>query len=651
MLAVSASALFVLLISFVHAAAVLQACPDLSQTPVQDVFDFVVVGAGAGGGPLAARLAESGYSVFLVDAGSNVTGFNSTLPAYWPRATEDLATSLGYNVTEFSTPDSRVAWYPRAGALGGSTASGFRRRAWSRLELTQIHNAMINTIAGTRRDFDTLASTFNDSSWSRNNMQNYFKTIERNEYLLPILNGADHGFNGWLATTLLPYLNLLHNLDILDPQLLSIVSSLELLSGQPPILADLNDLASDGAAGITSPSFTIDTNHIRSSVYNRLNAVKAARDNLNITLNTLTTKVLMCNGSDGFPTAYGIEIAPGAALPVSAQFHGKQTLAVRRVMARQEVILSAGVFQSPQLLSGIGNSTQLSEFGIETLVDLPGVGSNLQDHDEIAIAWKMKNDFKILQGCKFLSDPALDPCLQDWITSNHNNVYSFNPVLNSILAKSNDSLPVPDTFTYIAPAYFEGIVHGMSQKVVDNPNGFSGIVLLTHPSSRGYVHLTGSHPQDPLEIGKRRFEEAGGARDMQALVLGLERMRALVNDSPGIASFVEEQAFPTTDVPLTEHIIEHVFGHHACCTNAMGPDTDPNAVLDGDLRVYKTRRLRVVDLSSWMNVPGYFVTTPMYMVGFCPFQVIVLLPADLSLVQMSEKAADSLITDAKARGS
>ncbi|KAF7294577.1 Choline dehydrogenase [Mycena indigotica] len=606
----------------------LQPCPDPSSQ--SDVFDFVVVGAGAGGGPLAARLAENGYSVFLVDAGNNVTGFNSTLPAYWPRATEDLATSLGYNVTEYSTPGSQVSWYPRAAALGGST----------------IHNAMINIIAGTRGDFDALASMFSDPSWSRDNMQNYFKKIEKNEYAL--LDVANHGFNGWMETTLLPDLNLLHNLDVLDPQLLSIFATLTLLSGHPTI-SDLNDLASDGTAGITSPSFTIDTNHIRSSVYNRLNAAKAARSNLNITLDTLVTKVLLCNGSDSLPTAYGVEIAPGAALAVSGHFQGKQNLAVRQVMARHEVILSAGVFQSPQIVRGsprispssltnisahgILQSAQLAQFGIDTVVDAPGVGSNLQDHDEIAIAWKMKNDFVLLEGCKFLSDPTLDPCLEDWITSDHHNIYSFNPVLNAIVDKSNRdaSATAPDIFTYIAPAYFEGIVHGMTQKVIDNPNGFSAIVLLTHPSSRGSVKLTGSHPQDALDIAKRHFEapDDAGTRDLQALVLGLQRMQALVNDSPGIATFVEEQAFPPAGANLTQHVLDHIFGHHACCTNAMGADGDPQAVLDGDFQVRKTSRLRVVDLSSWANVPGYFVTTPMYM--------------------MSEKAADSLIADAKAR--
>ncbi|KAJ7491105.1 alcohol dehydrogenase [Mycena latifolia] len=580
-----------------YAKGALQSCLDLSQAS-PDVFDFVVVGSGAGGGPLAARLAENGFSVFLVDAGNDVNIFNTTLPAYWGRATEDPTTELAYNIKEFSNPDSRIAWYPRARGLGGST----------------IHNAMINIIAGTRTDFDGIATAFDDSTWSRSNMQSYFKKIEKNEYLLPLLNSADHGFNGWLKTTLLPYLNLLHNLDVVDPQLLTIAAAFA-ASPDPPI-ADLNSLASDSSVGINAPSFTVDDNHIRSSVYNRLTAVDGTTPNLNITLNTLATRVLLCQGSDGVPTAYGVEIAPGAALPVAGNFNGKQDLAVRTVMARHEVIVSAGVFQSPQLLmlSGIGNSSELTKFGIDTVVDLPGVGSNLQDHDEISIVWKLKDDFKLFDGCTFLSEPAQDPCLEDWIQSDHENIYSFNPVLDVIITKSTESLAVPDVFTYVAPAYFEGIFRGFSQQVVDNPDGLTAIILKAHPSSRGFVRLTGSHPQDPLDIEKMHFEAEQGPEDMQALVDGINRIREFVENSL-IEPFVVEEALPGKNTNLTQYILDRVFGHHACCTNPIGPDNDPNAVLDNKFRVRGVDRLRVVDLSVWPNVPGYFVTTPTYMIS------------------------------------
>jgi choline dehydrogenase len=136
---------------------------------------------------------------------------------------------------------------------------------------------------------------------------------------------------------------------VLDLQLLTIFTSFT-LSPNPPIL-DLNSLASDSSVGINTPSFTVDDNHLRSSVYNRLKAVNDTSPTLNITLNTLATRVLLCESTEGLTTAYGVEIAPGAALPVAGNFEGKQDLTLRTVMARHEVIVSAGVFQSPQLVS------------------------------------------------------------------------------------------------------------------------------------------------------------------------------------------------------------------------------------------------------------------------------------------------------------
>ncbi|KAF9269643.1 hypothetical protein L218DRAFT_850913 [Marasmius fiardii PR-910] len=90
-----------------------------------------------------------------------------------------------------------IVRYPRARGVGGST----------------IHNALINIIANTRPDFDSLAQMFNDPTWSRDSMQETFKQIEHNLYLgLPEI--TEHGFSGWLKTSLNPIL------DVLNPKYL-----------------------------------------------------------------------------------------------------------------------------------------------------------------------------------------------------------------------------------------------------------------------------------------------------------------------------------------------------------------------------------------------------------------------------------------------
>ncbi|KAJ7144298.1 hypothetical protein C8R44DRAFT_565796, partial [Mycena epipterygia] len=173
-------------------------------------YDYVVVGSGVGGGPLAARLAENGFTgarrtlelkysllVLVVDAGQDVLTVNTTIPLYFGRAVEGLlisaiwprvidrwpnvdpAIELNYTYNEYSpgAPFPRNgAWYPRARALGGST----------------IHNAMLNNIADTLEDFNNLATMFNDSTWSYNNMRNYFKLIEDDLSLNS--SNPDHGF-------------------------------------------------------------------------------------------------------------------------------------------------------------------------------------------------------------------------------------------------------------------------------------------------------------------------------------------------------------------------------------------------------------------------------------------------------------------------
>ncbi|KAG6827563.1 hypothetical protein H0H92_011286 [Tricholoma furcatifolium] len=447
---------------------------------------------------------------------------------------------------------------------------------------------MVNIIAGTRQDFDGLAVTFNDTTWSRDNMQKYFRLIEDNLYLVPALS-PDHGFDGWLKTSLLPLDVLVADPLFLDVQTAALITSLQL--GGLPVL-DLNDIAGDDAKGVNSLSFTVDENHIRSSVHERLLAAQQSNPNqLHMALNTLATKILLCE-SDSSVSAYGT------------------SLNVKNVTAKYEVIVSAGTFQSPQLLmlSGIGDQNQLQQYGIEPVLHLPGVGTNLQDHDEVAINWRMKNDYALLKECKFLSDPSQDPCLKDWLEPDHDSPYAFAGALDVIITQSDSSLPAPDVLTYIAPVLFPGFFRSAPYDVANNPNALTAVVLKGHPSSRGTVQLTGSHPQDLLNIQKLHFQESGGPADIAALREGIKRAR---------------RSNITTDDEIDEWILTRVFGHHACCTNAMGPDSDPNAVLDGNFKVRGVDNLRVVGASSWPNVPGFFITTPTYM--------------------MSEKAADVII--------
>ncbi|KAF8911417.1 GMC oxidoreductase-domain-containing protein, partial [Mucidula mucida] len=252
-----------------------------------------------------------------------------------------------------------------------------------------------------------------------------------------------------------------------DLQIVDFIASVT-LSGLPVL--DLNSIAGDDAVGVTMPSFTITENYTRSSVRDRLVNVGETSGRLTFTFETLVTKVLTCNDSsttNGSVKAYGVEIVPGAALPVAGNFHGKQDLNATVVKAKKEVIVSAGTFQSPQLvyspsfqLSGIGDREHLQQFGIESVVHLPGVGMNMQDHDEISVIWRMKQNYSIFDGCVLLPDPEQDPCLAYYLEG-HQNLYSFGGAITSVTSKSRPEYTEPDMLTYWEPAYFQGFVRGI----------------------------------------------------------------------------------------------------------------------------------------------------------------------------------------------
>ncbi|KAK7042085.1 choline dehydrogenase [Favolaschia claudopus] len=587
------------------AASTLPSCPSPStQVSVDsDIYDYIVVGAGAGGGPVAARLAENGFSgdkfyfysqlpahsihssiltlltppaVLLVETGedeSNNPNTTSLFTAF--AAIDDPKIDLNYTIKEYPSNFSvqrNDEWYPRSAGIGGCT----------------IHNAGENSIAGMRQQFDAISLTFNDPTWSRDNMQQYWALLERNLYLDPTVPDPDHGFSGWLNSSRASAINFTST----DPKWTALGTSIIAAAG-PPLIPDQNSHVPLPPSGRVLELLTSDNNHLRASIRDKLTPLAASSKNLTIMTNALATKVLLCNEKKGGKvTAYGLAVAAGAKLPVAQGFNGKQKLDEKNIVARREVIVAGGAFQTPQLLmlSGIGDKAQLSEFGIPTVVDLPGVGANLQDNDELPAFWEFTSNF---------TDPE-----------------SFGYALAT---SANSTSLEPDLWTYYAPFEFNGFHHGMSIVAANTQNVFTLINLRAGSNSQGYVRLTGSHPQDLLDINKLRFQGPDGKADIVVLREAIKRWRKVINEDRNIAQFVKREVAPganiTSDADLEEYILNNVFAHHACCTAAIGADGDPRAVLDGDFNVRGVNNLRVVDASSFPVSPGYFPQSPIYMIS------------------------------------
>ncbi|KAF7361223.1 Choline dehydrogenase [Mycena sanguinolenta] len=603
-----------------RASAALAPCEDASSAE----YDYIVVGAGAGGGPLASRLAINGYKVLLMDAGHYVLNDNTTIPLYLARSNEDPQMALDYEVAHYppGAQANVTMWYPRGSALGGSTAM----------------NALIH-LRPHDYDLDKMASELNDSSWSSTSMRSYLTDKIENNLYIPELVGKflSYGYGGWLSTDF-PPLNLLLSPSNLNWQLLDIMTNV-IAAVTPVTGADYNgDPSNDGVEGGAAVILTKDSAHNRSSVRDHIVSTQAAYpQNLFLQTDTMATKILTCAGSDGAPVAYGVEAASGKALiPVHRMFAGKPAGGLNTTVytARREVIVSAGTFQTPQLLmlSGIGPAEQLSALSIPVVKDAPGVGANLQDRIEMTVVWEMKDNFTLFDGCTFQDSTSDDPCLEEWIEGGHENVYSSGPAVWAHVYKSNETLEYLDVWSMWGPGSFRGYFKGYPVILArEARNHFNNVILKAHTSSKGWVRLTGSDPQDLLDINKNQFQAAEDLQDLQVVVDAIKKTRALWASRSGMNSHSLGETWPgpdvQTDEELRDFVTQNAWGHHVCCTAAIGTDGDPNAVLDKDFRVRGVGSLRVVDASAFPWIPGMFMTTAIY--------------------QISEKAANAVMADAK----
>ena len=559
--------------------------------------DFAVIGSGAGGGPLAARLAEAGFDVVLLEAGSDplaegAEGFpeHYAVPAFHALASENPAMRWDYFVRHAPggdradpkvTPDGIL--YPRAATLGGCTA----------------HNAMI-FIGPSDADWDGLSESVGDVSWSGAAMRRHAAAVA-----------------GWLPVGPAMPRDVLQDDELLcalAEQALAAVAAEGPLASAWQLLQTGADPNEPGCGAGDRPGlwFTPLSTDRGARTGSRERVLAAARDHgLRIELNSLATRIVL----DETQRAVAVEYRHGRSVfgadPRRAGGQGE----ARRISVRREIVVCGGAFNTPHLLmlSGIGPAEALRRFGIEVRVDLPGVGRNLQDRYEVSVVHRMAEPWSSLRGARFERD---DPLYRRW-ADERGGMYVSNGAALALSHRSDPDLPRPDLWLMALLADFRGYEPGYSRRAAERQDCLSWTVLKAHTRNRaGTVALRSADACEPPEVAFHSFE-TGGAADIAAVVAGIRLARRLTRglreSGVVVAEEVPGDALQSDD-ELARFVRDNAWGHHAAGSCAMGARAG-GGVLDSRLRVHGTRGLRVADASVFPAIPGFFLASAVYMVA------------------------------------
>ncbi|CAE6357849.1 unnamed protein product [Rhizoctonia solani] len=578
-------------------------------------FDFVIVGGGTAGLAIAARLSEySNTTVAVIEAGGDGSAHadNINIPGYsYIHGLTGTDADWSYTITPQPSAGNRATKWPRGKVLGGSGSIngmfwgiGSQRDwdAWATLFPTSSSSYNSSTLAnGTPASFN----------WSWSTIRGYHKKSEN--FTVPptdqqtqfgmVIDHDAHGYGGAIQTTMSEY--------IYDG-----------IANWVPTLVALGMTKGDLASGDThvvsiTPSTLNAHNFTRSnSMAGYINPV-GPRSNLVILTGMQATSLVWGNEGSSGAVATGVNFAASA---------GAQSYTVK---ANKEVILCGGTVGSAQLLqlSGVGPKSLMTSLNIDSVVDLPGVGQNLQDHGATSVAWAvdgatwwdlLSNDTLQAQQLTqwrddatglwtYINEAVAYPSIQDIMGT------SADTWINTVSSGLSSALSSLSTSQSLDSTVLKGITQQFNIQLDMLKNsvgqleiimtmlagaGNAGIqVAQQHAWSRGALTINSSSAFDYPSINPNYLNNGW---DVDIITAGIKYVRTIGSTAPMSSYFKSETSTTsaaTTDDAIGTYIANSIATeYHPIGTCSMLP-LDMGGVVDTTLRVYGTANVRVIDAS------------------------------------------------------
>jgi choline dehydrogenase len=514
--------------------------------------DIIVVGGGSAGCAMAGRLAAQGVKVLLLEAGKTDKHYKLRIPALTSSVVQNTDFDWKYMAEPDPTIGGRADVWPGGKRLGGGSS---------------INGMMY--VRGHAWDYDHWAE-LGARGWSSKDVAPYFARMETNSRG----PGEHRGVSGPVGVS--------------DSRLhYPIVDDWVKAAESYGIERNLDHNGAKAGEGTDYAQLT-QKNGLRSSSVNFLKLPGAAQ-NLTVELEAQALKILTEDGR-----AAGVEYL--------------QAGEKKRAMARRGVVVSSGSLNTPRLLmlSGIGPAAHLAEIGIPLVVDLPGVGKNLQEH----VGTHLVNDVNTTTLNGEARGLALVKQFADFILRRRG-VLTTSVGQAQAFLRTRPGLKVPNI--QISFTCFAFDLDGEGKLVLRHDNAVSTVVCVSRPQSRGRLTLRSADPLAPPVI---RHQLLGVEDDVEQLAEGLEIARQIM-EQPQIKPYVTSEVRPGKDVTgkvLRDYChLASIPLYHPVGTCRMGEDAD--AVVDPDLRVRGIEGLWVADASVFPALASGNTNATAMMIG------------------------------------